>query len=181
MSGDTSSNSRCSSGNTALLAVAHEVLTNVVVPISWWGEEEGEGGWQRWQQLCVLSVFSYIHSTTNANTQATVWPRHGAWCTHTLATRLNDIPSNIADRPNHLHCNFKSHPAFPAALSSPLSITTYLTICKTNRSPIFHFFNHCIHNTSLYTHFAATILTHLYKFTLYTVFLDQLSWSRQWL
>jgi hypothetical protein len=71
--------------------------------------------------------------------------------THLLltATGLIDIvPSNITDRPNHLHCNFKSHPVFPAALSSPFSVTTYITICKTNRSPIFHFFNHCIHHTS---------------------------------
>jgi hypothetical protein len=97
--------------------------------------------------------------------------------THLLltATGLNDVPSNIADRPNHLHCNFKSHPPFLAALSSPLSITTYVTICKTNRSSIFYCFNHCIHNTSLYTHFTATILTHLCKFTLHIVFLDQLS------
>jgi hypothetical protein len=151
---------------TELLAVAYQVLMTVFVSISWrWGV------WQRWQKLCVLSLFSYICSTTNANTQATVWPWQGASCTHTLAMGLKAIvPSNITDRPNHLLSNFISYPAFPAALS----------IWKTNRSPIFHFLNHCILNTSWYTHYAVTTITvHLCIFTLYIVFLDQRLWSRQ--
>lgn len=98
--------------HTALLAVGHQVLTNVVVSISWWGEGDGkgrEGGWQRWQQLCVLSVFSYLRSQqVLSNTQATLaWAWYLMhphtcysllldWLTLYLATSLIDLTIYIA-------------------------------------------------------------------------------------
>lgn len=82
-------------------------------------------------------------------------------------------------RCNCLTCHLISSPVFLVALASAFDsqhMSNFVHVIeKTDKTPIFHFFNQHIHSTELHIHFALTILSvHPCYFTLLIIFLGEL-------